>query len=195
MNLKTLKKSQGHVAFVGDFEFYLQGGELFRAKIANAFDLDGYRHGRWEAPERMTKDIVSRAVQDAKKNGIQYLVDKKWKRQLGEEKMSKLEGLLSELREPVLEEKDQKEAEKIGMILLKQMQKHGAESGQKVRGAALGTIRAKFLWPDGMDMNKAKKIVDTAVAPYRRPGSKWEVVIVPQSKRNPASDWWIIIVR
>lgn len=44
------KKSKGHIAFTtdGEWEFYEQKGEVFRAKTANAFDVDGYRHGRWE---------------------------------------------------------------------------------------------------------------------------------------------------
>lgn len=45
-----MKKSIGHIGFSADgaVEFYAQGGEVYHAPIANAFDVDGRRHGRWE---------------------------------------------------------------------------------------------------------------------------------------------------
>jgi hypothetical protein len=43
------RKSKGHIKFFGDFEFFDRDGEVYRANINNVFDLDGYRHGRWES--------------------------------------------------------------------------------------------------------------------------------------------------
>lgn len=48
------RKSVGHLCFAGDFEYYHRADEhgnhqVFRAARSNAFDLDGYRHGRWES--------------------------------------------------------------------------------------------------------------------------------------------------
>lgn len=44
------RRSTGHVcfAFGGAVEFYEQGGEVFRAPVSNAFDVEGRRMGRWE---------------------------------------------------------------------------------------------------------------------------------------------------
>lgn len=45
------KKSKGHIAFVGDFEFFDVGGEVYRApRHLPLADLEhGTRHGRWES--------------------------------------------------------------------------------------------------------------------------------------------------
>ena len=45
-----MKQSKGHLLFTPDesYEYYEQNGQVFRAYTGNAFDLDGYRHGRWE---------------------------------------------------------------------------------------------------------------------------------------------------
>lgn len=46
----SVRLSAGHIAFTvdGEVEFYEQGGAVFRAPVANAFDVEGRRHGRWE---------------------------------------------------------------------------------------------------------------------------------------------------
>lgn len=49
---KTLnrdRKSPGHLAFVGDFEWYDHDGHIIRANRANGVDLEGRRHGRIES--------------------------------------------------------------------------------------------------------------------------------------------------
>lgn len=45
-----VETSVGHIAFSADgaVEYYEQAGQVFRAPVANAFDVDGRRHGRWE---------------------------------------------------------------------------------------------------------------------------------------------------
>lgn len=48
IHLEGLRKSVGHLEFAGRFEFYEQDGEVYRAPVGNAFDLEGRRHGRWE---------------------------------------------------------------------------------------------------------------------------------------------------
>jgi hypothetical protein len=46
------RKSKGHICFVGNFELYEQDGEVFRAPLHNAFDIDGRRHGRWQCTRK-----------------------------------------------------------------------------------------------------------------------------------------------
>ena len=46
-------KSNGHICFIvsdfGTMEYYVAGGELYRAPIDNCIDTrNGYRIGRWE---------------------------------------------------------------------------------------------------------------------------------------------------
>ncbi len=45
------RTSAGHIGFSedGSVEYYEQAGNVFRAPVANTFDIDGRRHGRWEA--------------------------------------------------------------------------------------------------------------------------------------------------
>lgn len=50
-----MRKSEGHIAWIRSghkdgthYEAYEQGGEVYLANVANAFDLNGFRHGRWE---------------------------------------------------------------------------------------------------------------------------------------------------
>ena len=61
-------KSKGHVAFVGDREYYKDAkGELHVAPRDNVIDLDtGYRIGRFEAPAHMADAMVARAQSDAR---------------------------------------------------------------------------------------------------------------------------------
>lgn len=46
----AVRRSRGHIcfAFGGAVEFYEQRGEVYRAPVSNAFDVDGFRMGRWE---------------------------------------------------------------------------------------------------------------------------------------------------
>jgi hypothetical protein len=45
----TLDKSIGHLCFVEGFEWLVAGGDLYRAPVGNAMDIDTHvRHGRWE---------------------------------------------------------------------------------------------------------------------------------------------------
>jgi|TARA_Y100000296_G_scaffold81316_1_gene108291 hypothetical protein len=42
-------KSDGHISFAGDFEYYDYNGEVYRAPLDNVIDLDrNVRFGRWE---------------------------------------------------------------------------------------------------------------------------------------------------
>lgn len=48
-------KSAGHLTFVAlssgaVLEYYALGDNVMRAPVANAFDTDGRRHGRWAGP-------------------------------------------------------------------------------------------------------------------------------------------------
>ncbi len=50
-----MRKSEGHIAWMrsshsngAHYEIYEQGGNVYLASVSNAFDLNGYRHGRWE---------------------------------------------------------------------------------------------------------------------------------------------------
>lgn len=95
-------KSKGHVAFVrtqahGDYEYYVQAGEVYRASVSNAMDLDGYRMGRWEGPERQLSTIIKQQVDAAKKFGGSVEIDPKYKK-LQESEMPMLNELLSGLR-------------------------------------------------------------------------------------------------
>ncbi len=45
-----MQKSEGHIGtiFNGTYEVFEQEGQVFLAPVGNSFDIDGYRHGRWE---------------------------------------------------------------------------------------------------------------------------------------------------
>ena len=47
-NTATLEKSAGHLAFIGDFEYFARSGEVFRAPHYACIMTDGCRCGRWE---------------------------------------------------------------------------------------------------------------------------------------------------
>jgi hypothetical protein len=50
MTTTDLEKSQGHLCFKDGLEWYVFGGDLYRAPIGNAFDCDTHvRFGRWES--------------------------------------------------------------------------------------------------------------------------------------------------
>lgn len=67
-----LRKSTGHVCFIGAFELYRDAaGELQRAPTSNAFDIDtGTRHARWEAPSSLAVSGCSMLIKDALKRGM-----------------------------------------------------------------------------------------------------------------------------
>mgnify|MGYP001564266779 FL=1 len=44
-----IEKSDGHIAFAGEFEFFWWNGEVFRAKISTPIDAYGARPGRFES--------------------------------------------------------------------------------------------------------------------------------------------------
>jgi hypothetical protein len=53
------KKSNGHLEFINDFEFFIYKENLYKARISNAFDIQGNRLGAsWEAPPHMINDIL-----------------------------------------------------------------------------------------------------------------------------------------
>jgi len=95
-----MKKSKGHIAFAGNFEFYLRDGEVYRAPLHNAFDLDGYRHGRWEGPDRSSTytGLIKPVINAVKKSGGKVMIDRKYKNKLSEDTMSDLDIYLSGLR-------------------------------------------------------------------------------------------------
>jgi hypothetical protein len=57
-----MKKSKGHIAFIGNYEYYLSAtGDLYRAHVGNVIASDtGRRHGRFEAPAHMVDAYVER---------------------------------------------------------------------------------------------------------------------------------------
>jgi hypothetical protein len=93
------RKSKGHIAFVGDFEYIVTGGEIGRAPLHNAFDENGQRHSRWEGPDRAS---TYRSIQDhinfAKKDGAKVSVNPKYRSKLQESTMSKLGTLMESIR-------------------------------------------------------------------------------------------------
>ena len=60
------KESRGHIAFVdggeyGLFEYFAaENGDIYKAKVGiDAFDIYGYRQGRWEGPDRpLTRQVL-----------------------------------------------------------------------------------------------------------------------------------------
>ncbi len=46
---QEIEKSDGHIAFAGEFEFYWWNNEVFRAKISTPLDTYGARPGRFES--------------------------------------------------------------------------------------------------------------------------------------------------
>lgn len=50
-----MEKSKGHIAFIGNHEYYLSDtGDLYRAHVGNVIASDTQRrHGRFEAPAHM----------------------------------------------------------------------------------------------------------------------------------------------
>ena len=59
-----MKKSKGHIAFFGNYEYYLSAtGDLYRAHVGNVIASDtGRRHGRFEAPAHMVFQSPIRRV-------------------------------------------------------------------------------------------------------------------------------------
>jgi hypothetical protein len=65
---RIMEKCKGHICFVeteyGDYEWYTDGKELYRAPIGNVIDCrTGYRFGRWEcsmAHYELFYDVVYR---------------------------------------------------------------------------------------------------------------------------------------
>jgi hypothetical protein len=44
-----MEKSKGHLAFVGQWEFFRRGDDVYRVDVSYPFDIWGYRQGaRWE---------------------------------------------------------------------------------------------------------------------------------------------------
>ena len=56
----TAPKSEGHLAFVGKFEFFLRDGQVYRANISSYVAPDGYRAARWECPAEMADRMIDR---------------------------------------------------------------------------------------------------------------------------------------
>jgi len=54
-----MSNSKGHQATIGDFEYFIRNGELFRARITIPVMPDGYRSGRWCCPERMAAEWIT----------------------------------------------------------------------------------------------------------------------------------------
>jgi len=75
MSTGTFRRSNGHIcfAFGGAVEFYEQAGEVFRAPIRNAFDVEGRRAGRWECSrehfDRYREVITSEPVEGWRPGG------------------------------------------------------------------------------------------------------------------------------
>ena len=65
------RKSPGHLAFVGDYEWYEYEGYFIRANWSNGVDLEGRRHGRIESyPEnrKAGENLLAAAIAWEKKN-------------------------------------------------------------------------------------------------------------------------------
>ena len=60
-----MKKSKGHIDFIGDREWYVQEGNVYAAPTYCPLDLEGYRQGgRWQCYDR--EPDKSRRVNEAK---------------------------------------------------------------------------------------------------------------------------------
>jgi len=94
-----MKKSKGHIAFVGDFEYLKVGEDIARAPLNNAFRLDGRRHARWFGPDREStyKYQIQPHIDLVKKDGGLVKIDSKYKKKL-HESSDALEVLLEDLR-------------------------------------------------------------------------------------------------
>jgi len=75
---KEPEKSAGHVAFIGDHEYFKSGdGQLYKAQISSVVMPDGFRSGRWEAPSHMADARVKMLQSaDAKSNPPSVAADK-----------------------------------------------------------------------------------------------------------------------
>jgi hypothetical protein len=129
-----MKKSKGHIAFVGDFEYYVQRGEVYKALLQNAFDLDGYRHGRWEAPDREStyKYKIQPHIDYVKKVGYRVTVGSKYKKRLmeGRSTMKALERI-----------------EEVKVLL-----------GEAEKWKGMGTRAMNQVWKDAWEMYPGKAI-------------------------------------
>ena len=54
-------KSTNHVEFIGDYEFFTDTkGNLYRTRIANSLDRNGFRMGgRYECPSWMVNEVLT----------------------------------------------------------------------------------------------------------------------------------------
>jgi len=87
-------------------------------------------------------------------------------------------------------EAKEKTAEEVGKVVLKMLEKAGAEKGEfSASRWALG-IKARFLWPDDMDQMK----IDAAVEKAKRSFGGWKVIVKPQNPTVPKG-WWVVAVR
>lgn len=78
-----MKKSKGHIAFVGSNEFYLERGQIFKAPMSAAFDLEGRRQGRWYGDTRKaTFFMIGDEAEMVKKNRGKVSVAPKYKKQV-----------------------------------------------------------------------------------------------------------------
>jgi hypothetical protein len=61
-----MERSKGHIAFIGDYEYFEHDGKLYCAPTWNDLDIWGYRGGaRFECYAHMTKQriaLISQAV-------------------------------------------------------------------------------------------------------------------------------------
>jgi hypothetical protein len=60
MTNQTLTLSTNHVEIIGEFEFFTDtNGNLYRARLSNALDINGFRlGGRFEAPPHMVEALL-----------------------------------------------------------------------------------------------------------------------------------------
>ena len=62
-----MEHSEGHLAFVGDAEYFTIGDCVYRAPKRNPLDIHGHRQGaRFECPVRMSTQMLKLALEAAR---------------------------------------------------------------------------------------------------------------------------------
>jgi hypothetical protein len=102
-----VKKSKGHVAFVGNSEWYLRDDHMVKAPIGNAFDPEGHRMGRVEAWPHNLKPgwvLLANAIKHAKRAGKKVSVERKHQKEVREAQKELGEGIAMDRLGILLEE-------------------------------------------------------------------------------------------
>lgn len=55
-------RSDGHVLFLGEYEFFIRDDAAYKAIAVHPIMPDGFRHGRWECPIRLAYSRLGQII-------------------------------------------------------------------------------------------------------------------------------------